>query len=798
MTLSDIDRLLNQQKIPRAVEMWKALQPLRSVVSFMNTGAHPDDETTSMLAAIGLRDGVKLSQACSTRGEGGQNNIGSEITKDLGVVRTREMERSAKEINMTHYWLSESPDDSIFDFGFSKSGKETLDIWGEERTLERFVHIIRRERPDIVCPTFLDISGQHGHHQAMTRAAFKAVILAADPNAYHSQHLGVDLQPWQVKKLYLPAWSGAGDAYDDDVPPPPKTVEINATGADPVTGFDYTQIAQYSRHFHATQGMGRWVEAGQENVWPLNLAWSADGKNADEMSIFDNLPRTLAELGEFADATNISAALKDAQAAIDNAIDAWPNYAEIGRYAAIALVEINQAKAQCPANAMGEIMHRLEVKTLQLTNVLALAHQIQVRVSLSENQVNAGDKFRLTVHNTTPDLALNLDMKLPDGWAASAWDDGSCEIRVAHDAAPSDPYPDTYYPDRANEPLQVVLTWKEGEQTLSKNIEPEERLLILPTHSASLSQTEAIVNLANPTEISVKTSDIYPSNAKAAFVVGEGWDVAQQDGQMTINAKKDLPEGLYELPLLLDGEAAQIIKHTHYAHTGPTNRCIPAQIKVRVMSVELPKGRIAYIGGGSDRTDFWLRKMGVEVDSLTSADVSKVDFSLYDSILIGIFAFRTCAALEARLDELHQWVETGGNLVTLYHRPWDNWDVDHTAPAFLQIGKPSLRWRVTDQNAVVTHLQPAHKLLNVPNKIGAADWQDWNKERGLYFASKWDAKYTPLLQMADPGEEPHQGILLSANIGKGRHTHTSLILHHQVEYLVPGAFRLLANLLHSE
>lgn len=210
MTLSDIDRLLNQQQKPRTIEMWKALQPLRSVVSFMNTGAHPDDETTSMLAAMSLRDGVKISQACSTRGEGGQNNIGREITKDLGVVRTREMERSAKVINMTHYWLSETPEDSIFDFGFSKSGKETLDIWGEERTLERFVHIIRREKPDIICPTFLDISGQHGHHQAMTRAAFKAVLLAADPEAYPSQHEGEDLAAWQVKKIIFTrmVWRG--------------------------------------------------------------------------------------------------------------------------------------------------------------------------------------------------------------------------------------------------------------------------------------------------------------------------------------------------------------------------------------------------------------------------------------------------------------------------------------------------------------------------------------------------------------------------------------------------------------
>ena len=110
MILTDIDRLTKQNANPRSIKMWKALQPLRSCLSFMNTGAHPDDETTTMLAALGLRDGIRLSQACANRGEGGQNAIGSEITRDLGVIRTCEMERAAEVINMSHYWLSETPE----------------------------------------------------------------------------------------------------------------------------------------------------------------------------------------------------------------------------------------------------------------------------------------------------------------------------------------------------------------------------------------------------------------------------------------------------------------------------------------------------------------------------------------------------------------------------------------------------------------------------------------------------------------------------------------------------------------
>lgn len=105
-----------------------------------------------------------------------------------------------------------------------------------------------------------------------------------------------------------------------------------------------------------------------------------------------------------------------------------------------------------------------------------------------------------------------------------------------------------------------------------------------------------------------------------------------------------------------------------------------------------------------------------------------------------------------------------------------------------------MRWRVTDENAAVTVRSPDHDLFTKPNRIDSDDWAGWQKERGLYFAKSWDPIYEPLLEMADPGEAPHLGSLLAADIGKGRHIHCALILHHQMEKLVPGAFRLMVNL----
>ena len=757
----------------------------------MNTGAHPDDETTPMLAAMALRDGVKVSHACSTRGEGGQNALGTETEKDLGTIRTREMERAAAVLGMTQYWLSEMPDDTIFDFGFSKSGAETLGKWGEERTVKRFVQILRCERPDIICPTFLDIPGQHGHHRAMTRTAFKAVELAADPSAFAE----LDLPVWQVKKLYLPAWSGAGDAYDDDVPPPPATVTFDATGADPIMGADYAQIAQWSRGFHKTQAMGHWVASGQPSVWPLHLAWVANGDTGKESSILDGLPVSLAGLSGYAGAPELAEDLGAAGAAIDAAIAAFPGDAETAKSARQALNHISKAYASCPPSAAGEVLHRLVTKRRQLAQVIALASDLRASLDFSEYDVRPGDTFTADLNLYSQGLDLRPHLHLPDGWTATDWKDGQCQITLGQDAPVSDPYPDTWFPDRPNSPVSVTLTWQDGDHLLEQPLDPLVPLNVLPKYSAVLSNNQAILRLPDLEPITIEVSDIHPKGAAISATCPDGWKVAQDGTTITFMPLDMVKPGPYEFGLSLDGTPASTIHRMQYDHTGVIYRSEPAVMRILALDVMLPNGRIAYIGGGSDLVDQLLRNIGVQIDSIAEADLANINFDSYDTILVGIFAFRTRPALSDRLDDLHSWITSGGNLVTLYHRPWDNWEPSRTPPAHLKIGKPSLRWRVTDENAEVTHLNPDHALLNTPNTIGPDDWAGWQKERGLYFASEWDAVYEPLLSMADPGEEPLIGSLLSAKIGAGRHTHTGLILHHQMPKMVPGSYRLLANLL---
>ena len=176
-------RVVEQEGQRGIVELYEAITPLQSVASFMTIGAHPDDERSSQIALLSRGLGVRSITVTANRGEGGQNSIGTEYQQALGVLRSREMEQSSAAFNVELFFLSESFDDPILDFRFSKSAVETLEIWGEDVMMEKLVRAIRESRPDILFTNFQNVFGQHGNHRAMAYATEQAFALAGDPTA---------------------------------------------------------------------------------------------------------------------------------------------------------------------------------------------------------------------------------------------------------------------------------------------------------------------------------------------------------------------------------------------------------------------------------------------------------------------------------------------------------------------------------------------------------------------------------------------------------------------------------------
>lgn len=773
------ERLRRRAAQPRLVALARALSRLKSTVTVMNTGAHPDDEHNEMLATMRHEMGMRIVVACSTRGEGGQNTLGPERGGALGVLRSREMEEAARALDADVAWLGHGPDDPVHDFGFSKSGPDTLSRWGEDRTIDRLVRAYREFRPDVVIPTFLDVPGQHGHHRAMTEAAERALALAADP-AYETDHLA----PWTVTKFCLPAWSGGGDTYDDEVPPPPANITVRAAGIDFATGMPFWQLGEVSRAFHASQNMGHWRHPG-ETQWQLHRV----GANA-QSELLDDLPKSLADLGP-------SPYLAAADAALAQAVAAFPNSAAILPALSIARRAIRGAQQDiAPEHA-----HRLTRKLEELDAATAIAAGIEIYASVSSASVAPGETVDLIVEverGTAQNIRVTpvaSDAFLPTETVSIPGDCATIPLTARADARIENAFRPDWENLGSNGSVSLLIEAEVNGELIRFTRDTEEDLQLAPAYTVAINPDALILPLSAPV---TKTVAIKADIAldRLAIPSAPSLTIERHENTFAVTSDVLLTAGRHSLPLRVDGAPAYGITPIAYPHIGHTRFARPLSLDILVLNLTVPDTKIGYIGGGSDRVGLWLSRMGADVTEL-DAEALAGDLSAYDTIVIGIFAFGLRPDLKAATQKLHRWVEAGGHLVTLYHRPSDGWTPDATPPRPITIGSPSLRWRTTNPAAEVTFLDPDHQLFTGPNRITAEDLAGWDKERGLYFASAWDSVYTPLLAMSDASEKPLTGSLLSAKIGAGRHTHTSLVLHHQLDKLVPGAFRLMANLLQS-
>ncbi|WP_010138291.1 PIG-L family deacetylase [Oceanicola sp. S124] len=774
------DRLAAREAQPALLRLDTALSQLAGCLTVMNTGAHPDDEHSGLMAWLRFGLGHRVVIACSTRGEGGQNALGPERGALLGVLRSREMEEAARVLDCDVAWLGFGPADPVHDFGFSKDGDDTFSRWGEALITERLALAYRRYRPDVILPTFLDVPGQHGHHRAMTRAALAAVALAADPAALR----GSNLAPWQVSHPYLPAWGGGGGTYDDTLPPPPATLQIEADAMEPARGVSYEEIGQWSRRRHASQGMGHWSDSPQR-TWQLHLT-----NGGTERRLAEGVPATLSELAELSGPA--AAPLRDAAEAIEAARAAFPDRVALLPALAradSALAAARTAAAPDFATAHG---HRLERKQRELAHALAEAASLTPVATIRPARLSPGETARISLHQTVPMRAeeVSVSARLPGcPEAGSALSEGLTEIALPLPADLALPSPftegfDALGGNGAHLSISAVIAGRPV--SVLRDIEPAPQ--IVPAHLVAARPAAFVRRLgaAGPLSATLSIETALSIDAPA------GWSLSQQGRQLSLIPEADTP-GLASFTPRIEGAPAFSESGGAYAHTGAFLLHTPARIDVLSLDLALPEGaRIAYIGSG-DSVGSWLQRLGADVVLMEDIPADE-DFSAFTTVLVGVVAFGNRADLRAATARLHRFVEAGGHLVTLYQRPDQGWQADETPPQPMRIGTPSLRWRVTDPRAEVTVLEPESPLLTTPNRITPADWDGWDKERGLYFAADWAPCYQPLLSMSDAGEAPLLGSLVSGRIGKGRHTHTGLVLHHQLDRLVPGAFRLLANL----
>jgi LmbE family N-acetylglucosaminyl deacetylase len=225
----------------------QALRKLQTTGRLMMVTAHPDDEDGGLLTLQARGKGVQTLLLTLTRGEGGQNKMGSSLFDVLGVLRTLELLASDR------YYGVEQRFTRVADFGYSKTADETFQKWGgHDIPLQDMVRVIRALRPDVLIARFSGTENDgHGHHQAsaiLTREAFRA---AGDPNRFPEQ-IKEGLQPWQPKKLYIGNVCGFGA---NTCPDENWTVKLNTGEEDPVLGMSYVQFAIEGLRHQQSQGL---------------------------------------------------------------------------------------------------------------------------------------------------------------------------------------------------------------------------------------------------------------------------------------------------------------------------------------------------------------------------------------------------------------------------------------------------------------------------------------------------------------------------------------------------------------
>lgn len=804
------------------VDLWKAIKPLTTIASAMNTGAHPDDEHSATLAYLSLGRGVDTFSVIANRGEGGQNEIGSELGNALGIIRTRELQEASKVTNVHLEILSQQIDDSIYDFGFSKSPDETLEKWGEEVAYERLIRTIRTLRPDVLIPSFLNEPSTHGHHRAINIMTVRAFHDAADPAVFPA-HLREGLSPWQVKKLYLPAG-------EDDY-----SVRVPVGDYDERYGASYTQLGEESRFLHRSQGMGRHYDEGPRySYYKLEQSAAAAAPvSGQEADFFDGIAFTFDDLAREVTLQpgqgSIVSDLRKLQREADQVIDAFPRFADVAREVHQMLATVQGTIARVQASGMDEtvkrdLLHRLAVKEQQLNKASLEALSLVVKLRPDTTQLVAGQTTRISVTafngGRVPVEQVQFRLNLPSGWQAKpirATNDSSLgynqtvtaayEVSVPADALLFAPY--------APAAVTADVTYRFAGSAAKTTISPADPVAVLPAFAMELSPGAAVLNTLKPTEpipVKVTVRNYTPGAARTniSLLVPDGWSVEPQTAPLafsgkgetlsaafTVTAAANVAPGTYTIPAVAaeggkqSRHGAQII---HYPHIGTTYFVKPAALTIQAFDLQVPEGlKVGYVSSGFDDIDQYLQQFGIDVTQLTAKDIESGDLDVYDTIVLGIRAYGFRPELISSNGRLLKYVEDGGNLVVQYHKPEDNWKPE-LAPYPIRIGTPLIQWRVTDENAPVTMLAPDHPLFNSPNKITAEDWDNWIQDRSAYNPAEWGDAYTELISNGDPGEEEFTGTYLTAAYGKGTYTYSSLVWYREIPALVPGAIRMFVNM----
>jgi LmbE family N-acetylglucosaminyl deacetylase len=819
-----------------------ALAKLNTLGSVLMIGAHPDDENNALLTWLSRGMKFRTGYLSCTRGEGGQNLLGPQQGALLGVVRSQELLAARRDDGGAQYFTR------AIDFGFTTSVEETMANWGHDKTLADIVWVIRQQQPDVIILSFSGTpSDGHGHHQTSAILGKEAYEASGDPSKFPEQLKWV--KPWRARRLMrarfaplnppvLPAGRGpagrGGPGRGPDPFPNQPVLTVETGDFDPVIGRSYREISVISRSEHRSQGQGAPVQYGSAE----NLLSFVEGDQPHK-TVLEGVDTSWARVpGQGRTGELLAKAQREfddlhPEKIVATLLEARPTLANLARggdsWAAWKLEELEETIALAAGlhvEAEADAPQYIPGATAKVS--LTALNRSQLPLYLAGVHLSGWDDVDADVKNkrldyNKPDVITTpLKISAQQPWSQPFW------LREPHEAG-SYNISDQTLIGRADILPEVTVRFN-----FTLNTQPFSLTRPLHYRAADPSKGEYVrpVVVEPPFAIDLPAPNfVFPTGAARDFSLqiralsanqsGEvrlevpaGWKVAPVSAAFSMKEAGLAQEVRFHLTpptaastgrfrvIARSGaiEVASAVDVISYSHIPTQTVQVPAEGKLSAANLKVLAHRVGYVMGSSDRVPEALRQMGVQVDLLDEKDLASGNLAAYDAIVTGVRAYSVRADLRAAQLRLLDYAKNGGTLIVQYNNSADARNspsiaeaLDHLGPYPFTFGRDDAR--VTDETAPVKILLPNSPLLNVPNKITAADFEGWVQERGLYFSNKWDPKYETPLETHDKGNPELPGGMLYTRYGKGVYIFTAYSWFRELPGGVPGAYRIFANLI---
>jgi len=799
-------------------DIYHAVQKLNFLGTALYIAAHPDDENTRLISYLSNHVHARTGYLSLTRGDGGQNLIGPELRELLGVLRTEEL-LAARRVDGGEQIFTRAND-----FGYSKTSKETLEIWNKEAILGDVVTTIRQFRPDVIINRFdhRDGGGTHGHHTASAMLSLEAFDLANDTNSF-SDRLK-DTAPWQPRRLFFnTSWWFYGSEEAFEQADKSNMLSIDVGTYYPILGSSNNEIAALASSQHLCQGLGRLSSRGSETDYiellkgdlpkdPSNLfdgidtSWHRVAGGAEIAAILEpieenfNFKKPYEHLPQLVQAYQLVRNIKNdhwknlktkeltsiitAVAGLHIEASAKSAYANAGESVSITIEVVNRSPAEIRLTSVSINGKKKNVAPLRLAENEVLRKNIDLEIPLETNYTSPYwllEKGTLGTYKVT-DSKLIGKPQTPRAFLATF------ELSFNGTIIPIETPVIYRYakPEKGEiyQPFEIVpeatASFKDKVIIFSDDA-PKEIPVTVKAHADNLSGT---VQLRYDTAWKVET----PTQA---FSIAKKGD--EQILYFTLSPPATEKESHISPIIRINGkELGKELVTIDYDHVPMQSILLPSEAKTVRLDIKTAGEDIGYIMGAGDEMPTSLEQMGYTVHLIDPTEISEGYLLKYDAVVLGIRAYNVVDELKFKQRFIFDYVEQGGTIIVQYNTAnrWGD-QFEGIAPYDLKISRD----RVTNENSEVRILAQEHPIVNFPNKITPADFEGWVQERGLYFPDSWSSEFTPILGMNDDGEAETKGSLLVAPYGKGNYIYTGLSFFRELPAGVPGAYKLFSNML---